>query len=153
MAKNATQPSLSKGRIQCFCPEHLPARPGLQEDAVWLGLRLSTNRVLSQRRSIAAPYAAGTRMPCFKSGGCTRNLSHLQETLRYLHKDVIFLPVGEPLKNYLFSSVSKSKWLNQLCPFHSPLFFFLAAPRSLQYLSCRTRDWTWATAVNGPTES
>lgn len=55
MAKNATQPSLSKGRMQCFCPEHLPARAGLQEDAVWLGLRLSTNRILLQRRTQLAP--------------------------------------------------------------------------------------------------
>lgn len=64
---------------------------------------------LDKSHSIAAPYAAGTRMPCFKSSGCTHILSHLQETLRCLHKDVILLPVGEPLKNYLFSSVSKSK--------------------------------------------
>ena len=58
--------------------------------------------VTKQQHSLAAPHKPGIRMPGFKSDGGTHVPSHLQGTLRYSHKDVIFLPIGEPLKNYLF---------------------------------------------------
>jgi len=63
---------------------------------------------VSAPHSLATQCEAGISGPCLKDDGHTHAPSHLQGTLRYSRKDVIFSSIGKPLKNDLFfSSVSE----------------------------------------------